>query len=426
MNNRKKILVNIYALSPTKGSEYAIGWNAVNVLAEKYLVYVLYGASGNDMGDTSEIEDLDKNGYNENINFIKVNPGFLARNINKLNIWGLWIFFSPAFYFYQLDVYNVAKKLHKEIGFDLIHQLNPTGFREPGFLWKIDTPFVWGSISGTYILSMDLINWKEWKSALNILFRNLIKWIYLNFSMRIKRAALRSNVIIAVTKVDSNNILKYFKKESHVLPETFVKTNIIDLLPRNYLKLQLVWIGSIDSRKNLNLLIDALIGLQEYNWSLDIIGDGSLRQKMETKVLQNNLSSKILFKGQMPRSQVKSILQSSDLHITTSLSEGTPTVLWEAFENGVPTISLNHCAMADIICDKCGFLVSIDVKNYDELVIKFRNEIKSIMENPTILTEKRQSFCNCLEKYTASSRILDIEKYYDEAITNFNQKNKAK
>ncbi|NBA87087.1 glycosyltransferase [Emticicia sp. CRIBPO] len=422
MEHRKKILVNIYALSPTKGSEYAIGWNAVNVLAEKYLVYVLYGASGNDMGDTSEIEEISKNGYNENIKFIKVNPGFWARNINKLNILGFWIFFSPAFYFYQWDVYRIAKKLQKENHFDIIHQLNPTGFREPGFLWKIDAPFVWGSISGTYILPTNLINWKNKKSALSILFRNFVKWAYLNFSMRIKKAAQRADVIISVTKTDSDNILKYFRKKSYILPETFVKSNLIKVNPKDYSKLNLIWIGSIDARKNLTLLLDALSGLNQYNWSLNVVGDGALRNKMEENAVFNKLDSKISFIGQVPRSQVKDLLQSADLHISTSLSEGTPTVLWEAFESGVPTISLDHCGMANVICDKCGFLVALDVKNYDDLVLRFREKLKLILEEPRILDEKRNHFSVCLNKYTASSRIQDIEKYYNEAIVNFNQK----
>ena len=425
MNSRKKVLVNAYALSPTKGSEFSVGWNTVNLLAEKFTVYVLYGTSGNQMGDTIEIENLNAKNFSENIKFIKVHPNFLARNFNKLNSIGLWIFFSPALYFYQLDVYNLSKKLHKSIQFDIVHQLNPIGFREPGFLWLLDIPFVWGPVCGTYILPESLINWNDWKLALNLSLRNIIKWIYLKFSMRIKKAVERSDVIITVTKDDSNNFLKYFNRKTHILSENFIQNvTLNETIYEEKTIFKFVWIGRIDSRKNLILLLDSLIKLKEYkyNWSLDVVGDGILRNKMEKYVFLNGLDSKITFKGHLSRIKVNDILAQADLHVMTSLYEATSTVLFEAYQNAIPTISLNHCGMADVICEKCGFLVSIDVKNYDYLVLNFSSQLKNIMDNPEILMSKRSHLPNCLEKYTASSRILDFEKYYDEATINFNQK----
>ena len=427
MTQRKKILVNAYAISPTKGSEYSIGWTTINLLAQKYDVYVLYGASGNNMGDTAEIENLDINGYHQHIKFIKVKANFFARNINKLNVHlGLGFFFSPAFYFYQLDVYSLAKKLHEKHQFDIIHQLNPIGFREPGFLWLLNAPFVWGPISGTYILPRALINWNERKSTINILVRNTVKWIYLKFSNRIKRAVSRANVIITSTHNDSKNLLKYFNKHAHVLPEHFINQYLKEIPILHSENLKLVWIGSIDARKNLGLLLDVLNGLKELNWTLDIIGEGVLRSKMEEKVLNNNLESKIFFRGQISRLQVMDILQNSNLHVMTTLSDATTSVLFEAFANQVPTISLNHCGMSDIICDKCGFLVPIDVKNYDNLVLRFRNELKEIIVNPVTIVSKRNNLFSCVDKYTSTNRIIDIETYYEEAIRNFNQKNKVK
>ena len=423
MNHRKKILINAYAVSPTKGSEYSIGWTTINLLAEKYNVYVLYGTSGNNMGDTSEIEHLDKDGYNKNIKFIKVQANFLARNINKLNSHlGLGFFFSPAFYFYQIDVYRLAKKLHEKNHFDIIHQLNPIGFREPGFLWLLNAPFVWGPISGTYILPIALINWKNWKSAINILFRNAVKLVYLKFSLRIKKAAKRADVIMTSTKADSINIINYFEKTPYILPEHFVNNELTESSVKASPALKLIWIGSIDARKNVELLLDALLELKELNWTLDIIGEGILRSKMEKKVLTNGLETKVYFRSQIPRIQVIDLLKNANLHVMTTLSDATTSVLFEAFANQVPTISLNHCGMADVICEKCGFLVSIKVKNYKELVLEFANELKKIINKPKMLFSKRDNLFTCLDKHTAKNRILDIERYYNEAIRKFNQK----
>ncbi len=424
MTQRKKILLNAYAISPNKGSEFSIGWTTVNLLSQKYAVYVLYGTSGNTMGDTKEIEQLDKNGYNENIKFIKVNPGFFARNLNWFNTnLKLGFFFSFALYFYQLEVYKTAKKLNKEIKFDIVHQLNPIGFREPGFLWKLNLPFVLGPISGTYILPKALINWSVRKNAINIVIRNFVKWFYLSYSSRIKKAVRKSDVVITATSADAENITKYYQKRAYVLPEHFVNTELVEI-PYNYEKtLKLIWIGSVDARKNLNLLIDVLEGLKHYNWTLDVIGEGGLRSKLEKKTQSINLQEKISFKGHIPRTQVIKLTQSAHLHIMTTLSDATTSVLFEASSNQVPTMSLNHCGMADVISEKCGFLIPLDVKNYDELVLRFRGELENILKNPEILVNKRSHIFNRLERYTAKSRLKDIENFYDEAISNFNLKN---
>ena len=253
---KKKILVNAYALSPSKGSEYSIGWTTINLLAKKYSVHVLYGVSGNVMGESTEIEELDRHGYHPNIKFVKVKASFVTRNLNIFNSrLGLGFFFSWAFFFYQIDVYRLASKLHKKEHFDVIHQLNPIGFREPGFLWLLKAPFVLGPISGTYILPTVLLDWNNWKSSLSIVIRNFVKWFYLNFSIRIKMAIARANIVITATSIDSRNVLKYLKKEAYTLPEHFITDPLVELALPSQGILKMVWIGSIDARKKLKSII---------------------------------------------------------------------------------------------------------------------------------------------------------------------------
>ena len=46
------------------------------------------------------------------------------------------------------EVYKFVKGREFNFEIDLIHQLTSISFREPGFLWRLDKPFVWGPISG--------------------------------------------------------------------------------------------------------------------------------------------------------------------------------------------------------------------------------------------------------------------------------------
>ena len=40
------------------------------------------------------------------------------------------------------------KNIIENENFDLIHNLNPIGYREPGYLWKLNLPYIWGPIGG--------------------------------------------------------------------------------------------------------------------------------------------------------------------------------------------------------------------------------------------------------------------------------------
>ena len=57
----KNILVLAYAISPTRGSEYSVAWNYVTHMSKANDLTVLYGISGNHMGECRETEDyIDK------------------------------------------------------------------------------------------------------------------------------------------------------------------------------------------------------------------------------------------------------------------------------------------------------------------------------------------------------------------------------
>jgi hypothetical protein len=56
--------------------------------------------------------------------------------------------YSGGYSICQGYAFQFALQLYKEIGFYLAHQLNWIDFREPGYLWQLDIPFVWGPVEG--------------------------------------------------------------------------------------------------------------------------------------------------------------------------------------------------------------------------------------------------------------------------------------
>ncbi len=67
-----KILLSCYAVSPYRGSEYSVAWNYILSMSKEHELYVIYGTSGNHMGDNVEIEKYIKQNHLTNVNFIFV------------------------------------------------------------------------------------------------------------------------------------------------------------------------------------------------------------------------------------------------------------------------------------------------------------------------------------------------------------------
>lgn len=144
------ILVLAYLLSPSKGSEYSVAWNYVTHMSKKNNLTVLYGASGNQMGDCDEMEDYIKQNSIPNVCFIPIYPNKLANMLNWPNRHHILVYtFYYAYRVWHMQVYKVVRELMKTKHFDLIHYVGMIGYREPGYLWKLKLPYVWGPVGGS-------------------------------------------------------------------------------------------------------------------------------------------------------------------------------------------------------------------------------------------------------------------------------------
>jgi glycosyltransferase involved in cell wall biosynthesis len=97
-------------------------------------------------------------------------------------------------------------------------------------------------------------------------------------------------------------------------------------------------VGSLKIEKNHECLIRAFSKMPKYiNAKLTIVGEGLLRKRLESLVIDLGLRDRISLPGFYQ--EVKPWYQSADLFVLSSDVEGLPTVLIEAMEHGVPIVS---------------------------------------------------------------------------------------
>lgn len=417
----KTIIVSAYAIAPNKGSEYGVGWNFVDLLRKKYKVIVVYGTSGDKLGSNRELLEHLKNNELSNVEFCFVKPTRFVSFIDYINQAGFTPIFYLAYQLWQKQVYKKVEEIISSRDIFLVHQLNAIGFREPGYLWKINKPFVWGPVGGTYLVPTVLLSFLPFKQKLAYSLRNYSNLIQLKYSRRLKKAFSRADLIFSSTKDDALNFYKYFKRETPILAENHifseVETNLSSFDKRALGKINLLWCGRVDGGKALIILIEALKKVANSNWHLNIIGDGPLVSSLKGLIAKTNFSSKITWIGQIERSEVLNYMNKSDIHILTSIKDANPTVLLEAMNCNLPTICLDHCGMSSLVNENTG--IKIPVTTPENIIQNFASAIEKVLNNPSLI----DLFCSNLKKQKVNhswySAGIQLEKYYEAAANKF-------
>ncbi|WP_292720259.1 glycosyltransferase [Microbacterium sp. 13-71-7] len=124
--------------------------------------------------------------------------------------------------------------------------------------------------------------------------------------------------------------------------------------------LQLVSVGTLEHRaKGMDFLFDVLDRLRRDGMAvhLTVVGEGRMRPELERIVRQRGLD--VSFTGQIEdRERLKEVLDSSDVYVSGSRTEGLPRATVEGMGRALPVVSTNAGAAAELV--QAPFLTPID------------------------------------------------------------------
>lgn len=126
-------------------------------------------------------------------------------------------------------------------------------------------------------------------------------------------------------------------------------------------------IGRLVAFKGFDILIDACAQLKDrrLDFACEIIGDGSLRDDLEQRVVNHNLQERIHFAGEQSQNYVLTALRNCDVFVLASsvdergASDIFPTVIAEAMASGKPVISTTVAGIPELVVNgETGLLVA--------------------------------------------------------------------
>ncbi len=411
------ILINAYACSPGMGSEPGMAWNWCINLAKYCELHIITEGEFRDKIE-AVLPELPQG---KNMHFY-YNP--VSDKVRKM-CWnqGDWRFYR-YYRKWQWKTYLIAKEICVHERIDIIHQLNMIGFREPGYLWKIENiPFVWGPIGGLKLFPLAYLRGAGWKLKVFNRVKNIISILQLKHSSRVDKALRHSKILISSIPDSYMMIKKYKGLESVIIPETgcYVREEVersVETCTNS--KMRVLWVGKFDFRKQLGLAIRTIAEIRDLNIELVVCGTGNDAQVKYYMQLAEDLdvSRLIDWKGRIDNTDVLREMRNADLFFFTSVSDDTSTVVMEAISNGLPVLCFDACGFGYVVNNMVGMKATLSTP--DDSVFDFKEKIKYLYEHRDILYRLSQGCKQRQEELSWDNKAKQVVELYKECITENN------
>ena len=405
-----KLLMVAHYCSPDKGSDWWVGWSRALQAAEHFRVWVVTSTQSR-----PDIERfIERNGPIPNLTFVYQGLDPAGRLFSRIPVSFLYV--NPFSYgSWQKQAAKLAKRLHSEHCFDLTHHVNLLGFREPGTLWELDVPFIWGPIGGTQFCPWKFLGTAGLADFVKEAGRSAANWLQLRYSRKVHRA-LKNAAVVLVANSDGKRQLGRYRPDSIQLLETgldFVRAKRTNGAPGQ--PLRILWSGEIQFRKALHLLLQAVAQIRgTIDFELRILGKGAGLKKAQAMAQKLGLSEKCRFLGWIPLEDAREQSTWADVFVFTSLRDTSGNVMLEAMSRGVPVITFDHQGAGDIVTSESG--IKIPVTSPADAVNRLSDAIAALAKDREWLARLSQGAALRAEHFLWQRNAAAMAKVYRSAL----------
>jgi glycosyltransferase involved in cell wall biosynthesis len=346
---RLKVLLSAYACKPGYGSEEGVGWHWALQAAREHDVWVLTWSKFR-----QPLEEAQKAGQvPDNLRFVFYDLPRWVRPFGRTER----IYFS----LWQLFVLATARKLHRRIGFDVVHHLNYVTIEMPGLLWSLGAPFVWGPVGGGQVPPEALKQYYKGFWGVELVRAARKRLLMLNPFARL--AAKKASYIL-VSNPDTARLL-INRTSAPVVPEVEIGALLPDvwahgpqpqalsrlngegssaLRSEGAEKLEIVWAGLMIPRKGPLMALDVAAALKQRGagFRLRMAGRGPWLELIRARVQEMGLADVVEVMGAVPFEQMSDFYAGAGVFLFTSLQDTNGSVLLEAMAHGLPVVSLDR------------------------------------------------------------------------------------
>ena len=347
-----RILISAYACEPEKGSEPAVGWNWVLQISRFHELWVITRTNNQEA-----IEKALAAKPLPNVHWVYFDLPRWARFWKKGER-GL----HPYYYLWQIGAYFVVRKLHRRVGFNLVHHVTFVNYWMPSFLALLPIPFLWGPVGGGESTPRAFRRCFSLRGRLYEGMRAVARSLA-QLDPFVRLTGQRAALGIATTEETAARLRKLPCRKVTVLSQVGLPPDEIAqlgaLTVRHSNPLRLVSIGNLLHWKGFQLGLRGFAHFQsrfpaaEY-W---IIGDGPERKRLRKLAQRLGVAGSITFWGAIPRWQVLEKLAECDVLLHPSFHDSGGWACVEAMAAGRPVVCLDLGGPALQVTENTGMKV---------------------------------------------------------------------
>jgi len=275
---------------------------------------------------------------------------------------GDWRYY-PKYRKWQWRAYELARSLIDREEFDLVHHLNMIGYREPGYLWKLPLPFVWGPVGGHEQMPWRFIPALGWQAAPYQITRNVLNAIQARTSIRVRKAARAAVEVIAATPANQSALREIHGVESTLIVETGTHAVASSRTRPPFdgtRPLRVSWCAKFLASKALPIALRAVaLASREIPLELTIIGNGREGVPWRRLGRELGIDGHCRWVGAVEHEEAQRMIAESDVMLLTSVQEATTTVVMEALSAGVPVVCHDICGFGAVVDETCGIKIPL-------------------------------------------------------------------
>ena len=318
-----KLLISAYACAPNRGSEHGSAWNwALEVAKLGQDATVLVSPTHR----SSVLEATRRDGVLQRIRWLFPEVAFWPLQQGGEPVWErtynlLW----------QREALRVARTLHREQPFDLVHHLTWGGVRAPTFLGALGAPLVIGPVGGGETSPAGLRDHLPLRGRVLEVVRDLSN-ATIEYNPIVRQGLRKAGVIFARTADTKNLLSPSLRAKTYVQMELGVATAQIGApRPVRQLPRKLLYAGRLLYWKGVHIAIEAMARLVVHmpDAQLTIVGNGPEETRLKTEMTQRRLGANITFVSWMPQEQFLRFYDSHDIFVFPSLHDSEGWVVLE-------------------------------------------------------------------------------------------------
>lgn len=389
----EKLILIAFDLNPILGSECGTAHIWLEQISKHFAVEVFV--------DSRHKNDIERYNYGSNVNFIYIENGgiFINLFIKKMKLYNI----EYAFFIKKLKPVLQGKILNST--YKLIHCITPAGIHSYNNLFNFKIPVIIGPIGGGLPIAKNFERLFTGSEKIKNFLRNAY-YKSLTYNNAWSKYFTRAITIIVGTEYVREIIPKECRSKSIVVFDTAIDISKFspDLIKQHRNETVVSFIGRLEPVKGADLLIEALSLINKnLNFTVNVVGDGTQKNKLIRKTELLGLDSIVHFWGKINREEVINVLKKSDIFCLPTLREPGGVSIIEAMACQLPIVTTDYGGPAYSVDSSCG--IKIKPNNPDQYV----KELALALEYLIINSEVR-------EKMGQRGRLKVIEEFSAEAI----------